>query len=155
MTVPEQSDIQIPKFDREVLDIIANLPEGQKLLEGGNLNNGRRLAVISASGGYDQNSGQISGWITYGPFERKIRFQTTEFTTRLLSFHGSGGFLNEALPLDRLNGQTGTFSMSGNREVSALWLWLGNDVVCVPLILLGQGGFGHYAKGNVVFRSVA
>lgn len=156
MTNPEQDAIPLPKFDQDVLEILSNPPDGhQKLLDNASLDDGRRLAIISASGGYDRDSGEITGWITYGLFERKIRFQTTRFTSRLLSFHGTGGFLTSALPLERLAGQTGTFSMSGNREVSALWLWLGNESVCVPLIMIGQGGMGHYAKGDVVFRAVA
>lgn len=154
MNVSDPNDTQIPAFDREALEIVANSTDGKKLLDSGSLDERRRLAIISAKGGYDQNSGQISGWITYGLFEPKIRFQTTTFTTRMLSFHGTGGFLNEALPLDRLAGKTGTFSMSGNKEVSMLWLWLGRDAVCVPLILIGEGGNGHFAEGQVRFWSV-
>jgi len=154
MTISEQSDTQILKLKWDVLEIIANPPDGQKLPNGGSLDDTRRLAIVSASGGYDQNSGEFVGWITYGLFERKIKFQTTKFTSRLLSFHGTGGFLNQALPLDRLAGQTGTFSLSGSREVSLLWLWLGNDFVCVPLPLIGGGGMGHYAQGEVRFMAV-
>lgn len=154
MTATEQGDDQIPKLDREVLEILANASDRQKLLSGGNLDNGRRLAFTSATGGYDQNSGELSGWITYGLFEKKIRFRTTKFTTRMLSFHGAGGFLTETLPLERLAGQTGTFSMSGNRELSLLWLWLGRDLACTPFFLAGQGGLGHLGEGEVRFWAV-
>jgi hypothetical protein len=154
MTIPEQNDTQIPKLDRDVLEIISNAPGGQKLLGAGRLDGSKKLAFISASGGYSQESGSFTGWVTYGLFERKIRFQSSKFTTRMLSFFGAGGFLNEALPLERLAGQTGTFSMSGGKEVSALVLWLGNELVCVPLILIGQGGAGHLAEGEVVFHAV-
>jgi hypothetical protein len=153
MTIAEQNDTQIPKLDREVLEILENLP-GPKLLGAGSPDATTRLAFISASGGYTETSGSFTGWITYGLFERKIRFQSTKFTTRMLSFVGAGGFLNAALPLERLAGQTGTFAMSGNREISALRLWLGNELVCAPLILVGGGGNGHLGEGEVVFRAV-
>ncbi|MBL8299639.1 MAG: hypothetical protein JNN30_14990 [Rhodanobacteraceae bacterium] len=147
-------DTQIPKFDQDVLEVLSNLPDGQKLLGSESQQDRRHYAIVSASGGYDQNSGEFIGWFTYGLFERKIRFQTTRFTSRLLSFHGAAGFLSDSLPLERLAGQTGTFVMSGNKEISAMRLWLGNELICTPLILLGQGGMGHHAEGEVVFRVV-
>lgn len=152
MTIPEQNDTQIPKWDQGVLEIISNVPGGQKLLDASHLDTSTNLAVISASGGYSQESGSFTGWITYVG-GRRIRFQSTKFTTRMLRFFGAGGFVNYALPLERLAGQTGTFSMSGSKEVSALVLWLGNEPVCVPLLLVGEGGAGHLAEGEVVFHA--
>lgn len=154
MTNPEQNDTQIPKLDRDALEIISNLPGGHKLLGAGSPDGSKKLAFISASGGYSQESGSFTGWITYGLFQKKIRFQSTKFTTRMLRFFGAGGFFNEALPLERLAGKTGTFSMSGSKEVSALVLWLGNEMVCLPLVLVGEGGAGHLAEGEVVFHAV-
>jgi hypothetical protein len=154
MTIPEQNDTRIPTWDQDVLEIISNAPGAQKLLGAGQVDGSKNLAVISASGGYSQESGSFTGWITYGLFGKKIRFQSTKFTTRMLRFFGAGGFVNYALPLERLAGQTGTFSMSGSKEVSALVLWLGNEPVCVPLLLLGEGGAGHLAEGEVAFHAV-
>ena len=146
-------DNELLSQHQKAVDIIEHLPDLQKQAGGQGLVAPAGLAVVSATLAYDRESGFLGGWITY-PFDPiKIRFVSTSFTVRQLSFHGTGGFVNVAMSRQDLVGKRGKFFASGNKEVSALRLWLDDKLVFAPLFILGQGGNGHLAEGEVLFTA--
>jgi hypothetical protein len=112
------------------------------------------FCFASASLLFGGSSDQLSGWITYMN-NMKIRFISTKFTTRMLSFGGAGGATVFTYPPEVLEAKTGRFIVSGGKELAALRIYFDADdkwVFSTPLPLLGEGGAGHLAEGEVIFR---